>query len=258
MLAANASLRDGTALADGAAWEALRLHALAEYPRECIGLINRAGQYIPIANTAPDPLRFAVPEKAAIGRALSTGDLRAMCHSHPDGPDCPSETDMRTQEELEVPFVIIATNGQACAPPFAWGDDLLDVDDLVGRTFRHGVRDCYALIRVWWERERGILLPDYPRSWDWWSANTTGEKDLYRRYFRDAGFREIDQSQVREGDVWLAAIRSDVPNHAGIYLDGGLALHHPSSGLPCDPGRLSKRESIARWTPWITHWLRRD
>lgn len=220
-------------------------------------MIDGAGRYVPLKNVAEDPQRHAMIDRRDLAHALATDNLRALCHSHPGGPDCPSEDDMRAQAELDVPFVIVSTNGQATSIPFAWGDQLRDDEPVIGRAFRHGVTDCYALIRSWYAAERSIALPDFARSWEWWTEGAPGEKDLYRRHFADAGFVEVDRNAPREGDVWLAAVRSEVPNHAGVYLDGGLALHHPSSGLPYDPGRLSKRESIARWSPWITTWLRR-
>jgi cell wall-associated NlpC family hydrolase len=165
---------------------------------------------------------------------------------------------MRSQVELEVPWIICSATETASLPPFAWGDQLEDPAPLVGRPFRHGVTDCYAAIRAWGQRERGVLLPDYPRQWEWWLEGVNGDKDMYRRNFADAGFREIDASEVRVGDVWLAQVRSPVPNHGGVYIGDGLAYHHPSSLLASDPTRLSKREPIARWQRHITHWLRRD
>jgi cell wall-associated NlpC family hydrolase len=262
MLAAAARHLDGTQLATPAAVQDLRQHALDAHPQECIGFLDQDGLYVRLDNLSGQPEARATADHRVIARELAAGNLRALCHSHPGGPDCPSEADMRSQAEMEVPFVIVTTNGQATAAPFAWGDQLVDSDPLVGRPFRHGVRDCYALIRMWWWRERGVLLPDYPRSWEWWLPDRPGEKDLYRRYFADAGFYRIDQRDARQGDVWFAAVRSQVPNHAGIYLDGGLVLHHPSSGLPFDPTRLSKREPIGRWVPFIRGagdlWVRRD
>lgn len=249
---------DGTPLATPTAVAHLRDHALGEYPNECIGYIDAAGSYVALQNIAERPEAFALADRRVIARELARGNLRALCHSHPGGPDCPSEADGRAQIEMEVPFIITSTNGQATTEPFAFGDQLMDDAPLVGRAFRHYVNDCYDAIRTWGRRERGWILPQYPRNWEWWQADTPGEKDLYRRYFADAGFRRIDPSEARAGDVWLAAVRSEVPNHAGVFLDHGLAFHHPSSGLPHDPGRLSKRESIARWAPWITHWVRRD
>lgn len=258
MLAEGARLRDGSLLAAPGAMADLRAHAIDAHPQECIGLLDASGRYRRLENTSDRPEAFAVVDKRLLAREMAAGNLRALCHSHPGGPDCPSEEDGRAQIETEVPFIIVATNGQATAAPFAFGDQLLDDAPLVGRPFRHYAQDCYAMIRAHRWREFGEVLPDYPRNWEWWLTATPGEKDLYRRYFADAGYREVDRSAARAGDVFLAAVRSDVPNHAGVYLDAGLALHHPSSGLPYDPARLSKREPIARWSPMITHWLRRE
>lgn len=249
---------DGTRLIEATAVGHFREHALCEYPNECLGYVDARGAYHSLLNAAPDPQKHALADRHVLRQLLIAGQLRALCHSHPGGPDCPSEADGGAQIELEVPFIITSTNGQATTQPFAFGDQLRDDAPLVGRGFRHYVNDCYDLIRVAWWRDRGELLPQYPRNWEWWLEDTPGGKDLYRRFFADAGFYRIDASEVRPGDAWLASIRSEVPNHAGLFLDGGLALHHPSSGLPHDPQRLSKRESIARWAPWITHWLRRD
>ncbi len=258
MRAVDARLQDGSVLMTPAAVIALRAHALDVYPEECVGFVDPAGSYHRLDNVSPVPGKSAATARGTIPALIAAGRLRALCHSHPDGFDCPSEMDMRSQMECLVPFVICATNGTATAEPFAWGDQLLDDAPMVGRPFRHAVTDCYATIRLYTLRERGILLPDYPRNWNWWTDGVPGEKDLYRRYFADAGFRPVDRAEPRPGDVWLAAMRSPVPNHAGVYLDGGLALHHPSSGLAFDPGRLSKREPVARWAPFVTHWLRRD
>lgn len=256
MLAAKAQLLDGTPLATAEALARLREHALRVYPREALGYVSSTGAYKPLANLSAQPEGSALPDPRVIAQLLARDELRAVCHSHPGGPDCPSEADMLAQVEMEVPFVIISTNGQAVSQPFAWGDQLLDDGDLVGRPFRHGVQDCYALIRLWYRRERGIELPEVPRNWEWWLDGTPGDKDLYRRYFAEAGFRRIEPGEARADDCWIAAVRSAVPNHAGVYLGNGLALHHASSGLPYDPGRLSKRDSIARWTSFITHWVR--
>lgn len=262
---------DGSLLADPRALADLRVHALGEYPRECIGYIDRRGAYVQLQNVADDPLRFAIADRTILAEAIKSGDLRALCHSHPNGPDCPSESDMRAQLEAEVPFVIVTTNGQACAHPFAWGDQLRDDAPLIGRYFRHGVHDCYGLIRAHRLREFGELLPDYPRNWEWWHADCPGEKDLYRRHFADAGYRVVEPREVRIGDVFLAAVPfrdrkggrcGGIVNHAGVMVENGVALHHPTSGLAYDPQRLSKREPVHRWQPWIKEggnfWLRRD
>jgi proteasome lid subunit RPN8/RPN11 len=256
MLARDALL-DGEPLASVAALEAMRDHARAAYPEEAVGFLMSDGCYHPQENICPEPTRGARVDPNLLATVLSANTLRAYFHSHPNGPDCPSEQDMRSQIELDVPWIICSATDSASLPPFAWGDMLVDPSPLVGRPFRHGVTDCYAAIRAWWLAERGVLLPEVPRQWEWWLDGVDGDKDLYRRYFAGAGFHEIDASEVLPGDCWLAQVRASVPNHAGVYIGEGLTFHHPSSALASDPARLSKREPVARWQRHITHWLRR-
>lgn len=257
MRAADAKLEDGRPLLSLEALAAYRAHAIDCFPEECFGIVDARGDYIPLVNVSPTPLQSAFAAKGIIPSYVAAGNLRALCHSHPLGSDCPSEPDMRAQAELLVPFVLCATNGSATSEPFAWGDSLVDDRDLVGRPFRHAVDDCYEIVRAYWWREKGVRLPSYPRNWEWWLEPTGGEKDLYGRYFKDAGFYEIDVSEVVAGDAFLAAIRSEVPNHAGVVLNAGLCLHHSTGGRHYDPNRLSRREPLAKWFPLVTHWLRR-
>lgn len=262
MEALHAKLAGGEPLMMAEAVEMLREHAREAFPQESLGYVAPDGSYQRLVNVSPSPERSAYAEPSLLRDLYVGGQVRALVHSHPGGPDCPSENDMRAQIEMEVPFILVSTDGSATTEPFAWGDQLLDERPLVGRSFRHAVEDCYDLIRSFVQQEEGVLLPNYPRNWEWWAEATPGEKNLYARYFADAGYRTIDQSEVRHGDVWLAvvgrqALATYTPNHAGVFLEGGLALHHASSGLPHDPGRLSKREPMARWMPYVSHWLRR-
>lgn len=156
-----------------------------------------------------------------------------------------------------MPFVIICTNGEACTKPFVWGDSVIDDRPILGRSFRHGVNDCYDHLRALFLRSHDILLPQFARGWEWWLPGYKGRTDLYRQGFADAGFCEVNSGEPQPGDVWLAAVRSDTPNHAGVYLGNGLCSHHPSSGLAYDPTRISKREPVIRWARYITHWVRR-
>ena len=227
----------------------IKSQAIAGYPQECVWLITNAGCR-KARNIADEPEKTFRVSKAAMIKAQADG-LLAVVHSHPDFPDCPSESDMRGQINTGVPWGIIATNGNECTPIIWWGDGVA-LAPLVGRGFRHGVTDCYSIIRDYYQLERGITLPEFPRNWEWWMQGG----DLYSCGFKGAGFVPIDARDAREGDVWIAQLRSPVPNHGGVLLDRGLALHHPSSHLPVDPSRLSVREPIARWQSHVVLWLR--
>lgn len=229
----------------------LRAEAIEAYPNEAVWLIT-PGECRRVRNVASNPSATFRVDKRTMAAAVKRG-LLAVVHSHPDGPDCPSEADMNGQLASGVPWGIISTNGEGCLPPFWWGDDV-PREPLIGRPFRHGVTDCYALIRDYYRLELGIVLPEYPRDWEWWLSGG----DLYRQGFASAGFRVIDQAEAREGDMWWSQIRSPVPNHGGVYLGNGLILHHKTARLEADATRLSLREPIGRWMPYITTWLRHE
>ncbi|WP_306168829.1 NlpC/P60 family protein [Halomonas sp. MMSF_3323] len=226
----------------------IRAEALAAYPNEAVWLITDHGCR-QVANVADAPRTTFAIAKRDMAAATAQG-LRAIVHSHPDYPDCPSEADMRGQIASGVPWGIVATDGNATTPVRWWGGG--DRPELIGRGFVHGVTDCYALIRDYYAMELGIDLPEFPRSWEWWLKG----QDLYRQGFEQAGFRVIEADKAMPGDMWFAQLRSDVPNHGGVLVENGLCLHHPSGRHPVDPTRLSRRDPAARWLPYITHWLR--
>lgn len=223
-------------------------HMAAAYPREGCGLIVD-GRFVPIENTAEDAeYEFTMPADTV----LRYPHIDAVIHSHPDGPDCPSEADMRGQLAMAVPWGLCTVSADKdVSRPWYWGADEF-TPPLVGREFRHGpsgsdgAGDCYALIRDWYRLERGVALPEFPRSDGWWNDGL----DLYAEHFREAGFREIPAAEARDGDVFFMKILSARENHAGIMTgDCQLILHHLS-------GRLSREEPMGRWHKFIERWVR--
>lgn len=227
----------------------IKQHAAEAYPEEACGIITAKSRYIRMKNTAADPLKdFRISPET-----LLKYDVAAIVHSHPDGPSFPSENDMRVQIATAVPWgLCVVDSDRVVSTPCFWGSREY-IPELIGRRFRHGPSgsdgcgDCYALIRDWYLLERGITLPDFPRPDGWW--NTGG--DLYTEHFADAGFHEIRPEEVKEGDVFLGRVLSDVINHGGVYIGGGMILHHLS-------GRESRREPLGRWVKLIDKWVRYD
>lgn len=236
--------------------EQIEAEAIAAYPNEAVWLITRNECRL-VPNKSETPTEDFEVDYRTLAAAQRRG-LLAVVHSHPDRLACPSAADMRAQIASAVPWGIVATDGVGCSA-LSWFGDQVPIPELEGRTFCHGITDCYSLIRDYYRLERGIRLPEFPRSWQWWTKGL----DLYSDGFGDAGFYRLDvepehirEGDVQEGDVWLAQIRSPVPNHGGIYLGNELALHHVTSAYAIDKTRVSGKEPIHRWMPHITHWLR--
>lgn len=221
---------------------AIAAHALAEYPRECCGLVVKTASgemYVPCRNLAAAPTDQLALAAEDYATAEDMGEIVALVHSHPGATAQPSDADRTMCERSGIAtWVIVSLGVQA--------DGSIGVDDwcefkpsgyvvqLVGRQFVHGVHDCYTIVRDWYLAERGVALPDFEREGDWWND---GRSNLYLNHYQDAGFLDVGRDvTLQVGDVLLMQIRSKnaVPNHAGVYLGDGQFLHHMH-------GRLSAR-----------------
>ncbi|SSM86542.1 metal-dependent protease [Acinetobacter baumannii] len=209
--------------------QAIEAHAVAEYPRECCGLIVAGGDgeiYIACRNLATTPSEhFRLPAED-FADAEDVGEVLAVVHSHPNASAAASDADRVMCEASGLPWHIVSVGQCVGADPEC--GDLQTIEPcgyeapLVGRQFAHGVLDCYSLVRDFYARELGIQLSQYEREDDWWEKG----QDLYSLdRLRAEGFELID-GEPQRGDMILMQIRSPVSNHAGVYLGDGKMLHH--------------------------------
>jgi len=219
--------------------DVIREHALAEYPRECCGLVvvvKGRERYYRCVNKARTPSEHFIIGADDYAFAEEVGEIMAVVHSHPDCAARASEADRVACEASGLPWYIasIIRDREALSVP-----EIGSIAPegykapLVGRPFHHGVLDCYSLIRDWYAQELGIELPDFERRDGWWDD---GHSSLYLDNFTKAGCAPITGAMQR-GDIILMQIRSKngVPNHAAVYLGDGTMLHHLY-------GRLSSRD----------------
>jgi len=209
--------------------QAIQAHAVAEYPRECCGLIVAGADgeaYLPCRNVATTPSEhFRLPAED-YADAEDIGALLAVVHSHPNAPATASDADRVMCEASGLPWHIVSVGQVTGAEPECGDLQTIEpsgyVAPLVGRQFAHGILDCYTLVRDFYDRELGISLSQYDRDDDWWEKG----QDLYSLdRLRAEGFDLIEGAPQR-GDMVLMQIRSPVPNHAGVYLGDSQMLHH--------------------------------
>jgi cell wall-associated NlpC family hydrolase len=247
-------------IVSSAALAAFTADAAVRWPEEACGVVTAAG-YVALPNLAADPLiDFVLPADAWIAH----GPVVAVLHSHTHSidrktgalvarpNDFPSIADQQAQPTTAVAWGIACVTSSATGEihvgePFFFGDQA-EIPPLIGRPFRHAVTDCYALVRDFF-RLRGVTIPNFVRDDEWWNAGG----DLYREHFAEAGFHEIPQAEIREGDCFIARVHTPVPAHAGVYLGDGLVLHHLR-------GRLSRRDpfTAAVGAPRADRWLRHE
>lgn len=204
-------------------------HARETFPAECCGLIVLDGDaptYRPCRNISGNPDAFAVhPEDYAAAEDI--GEIIGVVHSHPNASSRPSEADKVACEASGLPWHIVGLiDGEE--PEWSHIVPCGYEAPLIGRTFSHGVLDCYTLIRDWYSRERGITLPDFTREYEWWYKGG----NLYVDNFQRAGFVRAT-GEPMPGDVLLMQIMANVPNHGAIYIGDGIILHHLFNRLSC-------------------------
>lgn len=238
--------------------EAMLAHAQEEAPRECCGLLVRLpdgeglsyyraeNQYI---GTAGED-RFQLDPDAFVYLEDLGAEVLAVVHSHPNGSANPSMADRVGCERSGLPWLIVGWPSGVFKQlaPSGWAAPY------EGRTFHHGVLDCYTLLQDWYRREPdlGFELPDIDRDDDWWKPKLDGQgcivepaQDLYMQHFAAAGFVRV-QGQPQRHDVILMQVKSDRANHGAIYLGDGTMLHHLA-------GRLSERTVYGGY--WLQHTM---
>lgn len=224
-----------------AAMKAAEAHALADYPRESVGIIvvqKRTQRYIPCKNTATTPDQHFKLEGREYAAAADMGRIVAVVHSHPNGTALASQRDLVGCEEASGdPWLIIAVGGD---PVQVGGHSLIRpsgyVLPLVEREFDYELSNCFHLIRDWYARELNITLPDFDIGPEqWWNPkheNYRADFDPYTDGIDTAGFVDAG-SPMQPGDIILMQIRAKVPNHAAVYIGDGLILHHLYDRLSC-------------------------
>ena len=227
--------------------ERIQRQAIKAYPNEAVWVITRKGCR-QVANVHEEPTEhFALSAEDHL--AAYRDGLKAVVHSHPDQPLYPSKQDMEGQARSNVPWAIVQTNGETASKPLWWG--LSDPAPLEGRIFIHGVSDCFTLLRDYYRLNHGHDIGEFPRDWhSWW------KEDQYAVNMPLRGFEAVPRAKAQPGDALVFHIRGPHPHHCAVLLDGGLMLHQPGAMKPIDPDKVSRKEVLAPYLPYLSQVYR--
>lgn len=227
-----------------------RAHALERHPHECGGVIVQREDgtffYMRVRNDSRSPGDGYKSNSSDLSAAHSAGEVVAFCHSHPDASPKPSQADLVQCELHGIPWYIVSV-GESTTGDITETLPTGYVAPLLGRSFHHGVLDCYALVKDWYWQERGIKLGCYNRDYRWWLDGG----NLYLDNYEKEGFARVTDGTLEVGDILLMTIRSRVPNHAAVFVGDNMILHHYE-------GQLSSREIYGKfWRDVTTLVIRR-
>jgi len=197
------------------------LHAQEEYPKESCGLVVN-NEYIRCENIKQDKEHeFKIDKEVLLKYYNTDGGIQAIIHSHCN-TEMPyaSGADITMQMNSNIPWGIVDLVNRSVRQVFYWGDQL-DIQDLLGRPFVHGVYDCFGLVRDYY-RLQGHDIPNYPRDWNWWQR----DENVIMDGVKSRGFELIHPDDIQPGDGVIGKIKYKNPNHCGVYLGNGLLLHH--------------------------------
>ena len=215
-------------------------HANACLPQESCGVIvttSGRNKYIPCKNKAFGNNDFII-DPIDYAKAEDIGEISYIVHSHPYSLPEPSQTDLYSIELSGIPWVIINPGSQKYTVNYPKGYK----PPLIGREFKHGLVDCYTLIRDYYKEHLGLDMYNYPRSDQWWLKTN---ENLYIDNYEREGFVKITDGSIKEHDFLLMRIASQTENHGAVYVGNNMILHHPMN-------RLSSRDVYGGWWRKVT------
>lgn len=220
-------------------------HAELEYPSESVGVIIN-NKYIPVKNTHKQPTKYFTIKKETIITLKKIGEIQAVIHSHTNGIQFPSFTDIKTQIAWNIPFGILVVNELEEAGSILWFGDSVPKVPLIGRVFMPGIYDCFSILRDYFLEKYNFYLKDCPRDILWYNQNT--HNDLYLNNFKKYGWEVVEDctaDDLQVNDVLLINLtrKNNKPTHGAVYLGGDDILHH-------EPGRIS---CIGSCSKFINH-----
>jgi len=220
--------------------EEIREHFKNEYPREGCGIltvVKGKQKWIPCTNIAEENNHFIIDTKEYL-KIARTSDIVGIVHSHPDESSEPSELDINNCNALGKKYYIFSYPEMDLTVV----EPEINTTDLYGREYEFGVKDCFEALRDYLKTQNIDIPPRAMFVEDYW------DKEI--DYFNDKTISEWNHSpvslnEIKENDVLIFRVFSNINNHCGVYLGNDIFYHHAENRLSC-------RENLyPQWKKWL-------
>jgi cell wall-associated NlpC family hydrolase len=191
---------------------------------ESCGLIA-GGKFWPCKNTNPFPSQCFSISAEAFARVDEIG-VDVVFHSHLGLDNQFSQEDIKACKQVNVPWLMY------CMGANEWHYmDPTGKASYLERQWIYGIYDCYGLIRDYYRKEFSIELDDFERGKEreWESSDWR----MFEKNFKEQGFVEIGDDELKRGDVFLMQVQCSFPNHVGVLHDlpSNTFYHHLTGRL---------------------------
>ena len=201
----------------------------------------------PCENIHPYPKEAFLINSREIIKASINGKIHAIVHSHVNGNNKLSSVDRCVQYINRYDYWLFCDGELTKHKP---------IDKLKGRVFNEGYVDCYDSFRDFYylcgvdmkkySPDDGYRIPDWHRK--------EGAKSPFIENLSKEGFYMIEGfNEMKEGDVIISLLGSNIPNHSLVYVGNNEVFHHL-------PERLSGVEVLRDYFIKMKHsiWRHKD
>ena len=220
--------------------EDMRQHFKNEYPREGCGIltvVKGKQKWVPCTNIAEEDNHFIIDTKEYL-KIARTSDIIGIVHSHPDESSEPSELDINNCNALGKKYYIFSYPDM----DLTIVEPKINTTDLYGREYEFGVKDCFEALRDYLQTQNIEIPPRAMFVEDYWDKNIDYFND---KTISDWQHSPVSLNEIKENDVLIFRVFSDINNHCGIYLGNDIFYHHAENRLSC-------RENLyPQWKKWL-------
>ncbi len=220
--------------------EDMREHFKNEYPREGCGIltvVKGKQKWIPCTNIAEEDNHFIIDTKEYL-KIARTSDIVGIVHSHPDESSEPSELDINNCNALGKKYYIFSYPEM----DLTIVEPEINTTDLYGREYKFGVKDCFEALRDYLQTQNIEIPPRAMFVEDYWDKNIDYFND---KTISDWQHSPVSLNEIKENDVLIFKVFSDINNHCGVYLGNDIFYHHAENRLSC-------RENLyPQWKKWL-------
>lgn len=231
----------------------MKEHMLTVYPEEGCGVVINK-QFISCNNIAEDKqLDFEIKKEEYLQHNIKSKlGVQAVIHSHTTKQHkydlrTPSMADMQGQKSTDVPWGIVATEGENVSE-ILWMGLNIPVP-IEGRIYIHNVQDCLTCAVDYLKINFNITVPTFPRPLEWDDYN----KFMITDGIKEGGFITLPvdtpYNELQHGDFILFKVQSNYINHIGVVAEDGMFWHQLQ-------GRFTKKDHIAKWHKQIVSYIR--